>query len=97
VNHPLAPAAPSRRRAPRLATSTLVSSLVVEQLAMRERRVLSLIVAVRRALGPFARVADLTSAVQSALHRLSASGDVTHVDGTYFLARRSKPRRPTGN
>jgi hypothetical protein len=78
-----------------MATSSPSSSLVVEQLALRERRVLALTVAVRRGLGPSARVnGDLLAAVQSALRGLVASGDVTHVDGTYVLARRATPRGP---
>jgi hypothetical protein len=71
--------------------------LVVGQLDLREQRILSLTVAVRRAIGPFARVTDLPAAVLTALNGLLASGEVTQVDGMYVLAQSAKPRRATGN
>jgi hypothetical protein len=76
---------------PNMAKSSRISSIVVDQLGARERGLLSLVVAVRRALGPFEFVnGDLSVAVQSALRPLVASGAVLHVDGMYVLTHRAR-------
>jgi hypothetical protein len=64
-----------------------VSRLIVDQLSSREMRVLSLTVAVRKALDSREVFkGDLGASVRSALRKLIASRTVVEVDGTYSLA-----------
>lgn len=70
-----------------MANPTEIQSLIVEQLAAREMRVLSLVVALRRTLGRSANLkGDLSATVKSALNRLVASKAVVDDDGTYSLS-----------
>lgn len=64
-----------------------INQLILDQLAISERQVLSLVVAVRKALSRSeAAKGDLTAMVKSALRRLVASKEVIDVDGMYSLA-----------
>ena len=69
-----------------MADSIQISSLIVDQLSGGEREVLSLIVAVRRALGSEIVKGDLSARVRSALRKLVASEAVVDVDGRYSLS-----------
>ncbi len=65
-----------------------VSSLIVARLLVGEVRLLSLVVAVRRATaGQGAVKGDLTEIVKAALRKLLAAGAVVQVDGMYSLSR----------
>jgi hypothetical protein len=60
---------------------------VVDQLTGGEKRLLSLVVAVRRTLGQSEKVkGDLSDIVKTALRGLVASETVVHVDGVYVLS-----------
>ena len=64
-----------------------ISQLVLDQLAIGERRVLSLVVAIGKALsreGAFK--GDLTGMVKSALRALVQSRAIVEADGWYSLA-----------
>jgi len=70
-----------------MADSTQISSLIVDQLARGEKGMLSLIVAVRKALGRSEKIkGDLSQMVKSALRQLVASQAVVDVDGLYSLS-----------
>jgi hypothetical protein len=65
-----------------------ISTLIVDQLAGGEKRILGLVVAVRKSLGRGGMVkGDLSQMVKSALRRLIASEAVVEVDGVYSLAK----------
>jgi hypothetical protein len=68
-----------------MASSMQIQSLVVDQLAGKEMGVLSLVVAVRRALSRPAK-GDLSAMVRSALKTLVASRAVIDHDGMYSLS-----------
>lgn len=71
-----------------MASSVLIRSLILEQLARGEMRLLGLVVAVRKALGSSEKVkGDLSDIVRAALRGLLASKEIEHVDGVYVLAR----------
>jgi hypothetical protein len=71
-----------------MSTSTRIQSMVVDQLAHREMELLTLVVAVRRALGQRdLPKGDLGGIVRSALKTLVASNAVVDHDGRYSLAR----------
>ncbi|CAN5456311.1 hypothetical protein BH09PLA1_BH09PLA1_14740 [soil metagenome] len=64
-----------------------INQLILEQLADGERRVLSLVVAIRKTLTRAeAGKGDLTAMVKSALRKLVAARAVVDVDGMYSLA-----------
>jgi hypothetical protein len=64
-----------------------ITDLVLRQLRLREMRVLSLVVAVRKNLLPTEVFkGDLTAAVKSALRKLVAEQIVMEEDGTFTLA-----------
>ncbi len=64
-----------------------ISELIIEQLARREMRVLSLTVAIRTGLGSANGIkGDLGTTVKSALRNLVASKAVVDNEGTYALA-----------
>ena len=69
-----------------MASSSQISSQIVRQLTGQEKRLLSLVVAVRNSLGSSVK-GDLSSMVKSSLRKLIASGAVTDADGLYSLAR----------
>jgi hypothetical protein len=70
-----------------------LSRVILNQLAARESRLLTLIVAVRRNLGRDEHIkGDLGEAVRSSLHKLVAARTVTEVDGMFSLA----PTPPRG-
>lgn len=70
-----------------MASSVLIRELIIEQLARGEKRLLSLVVAVRKALGESEKVkGDLSEIVRTALRGLVASKAVVHVDGVYVLS-----------
>jgi hypothetical protein len=76
---------------PGMASAIQISSLILDQLAGGEKRMLSLVVAVRNALGRSERVkGDLSEIVKAALHKLVASEVVVDVEGLYSL---SPPQR----
>jgi hypothetical protein len=63
--------------------------VILDLLAKREHRLLVLVVAVRRALGPFEYVkGDLSDNVRDSLNTLIAAGTVTESDGVFALRRR---------
>lgn len=63
-----------------------INQMILDQLAVSERRILSLIVAVRKSLQTSdVFKGDLTAAVESALRRLVASQRVVEVGGIYSL------------
>jgi hypothetical protein len=64
-----------------------ISQLIVRQLGGGEKRLLSLVVAVRKGLSLSHPLrGDLTEIVKSALRKLVASEAVVDDDGTYSLA-----------
>jgi hypothetical protein len=68
-------------------TTTNIGQLILQQLGLGEKRLLSLVVAVRKALGLSHPLrGDLTEMVKSALRKLVASQAVVDDDGTYSLA-----------
>ncbi|MBC8107331.1 MAG: hypothetical protein H7Z14_12130 [Anaerolineae bacterium] len=68
-------------------SASRINELILSQLAVGEKQVLSLVVAVRKALSRSeAAKGDLTAMVKSALRRLVASKEVIDVDGMYSLA-----------
>ena len=70
-----------------MTSSNLIPSLIVEQLGGGEKRMLSLVVAVRKAHGRSGIVkGDLSVKVKSALHKLVLSKVVVEVDGMYSLS-----------
>ena len=76
-----------------------VAPLILEELARGERRLLSLVVAVGKALERTDRLkGNLTTTIRSALRRLVASKMVVDADGMYSLAAREEPgATATGN
>lgn len=67
-------------------SSSRISSLILEQLAHGETRVLSLVVAIRKGLDRSdAFKGDLSVSVKSALRTLVASGAVVDMHGIYAL------------
>jgi hypothetical protein len=72
-----------------MAISTIrISDMILSQLARGERRLLSLVVAIRGGLNESGAVkGDLSATVKSALRKLIASGAVLDVDGVYSLSR----------
>jgi hypothetical protein len=67
-------------------SSSHISALILEQLSRGEKRVLSLIVAIRKCLDPSdAFKGDLSVAVNAALRTLVASGAVVDTHGIYSL------------
>jgi len=71
-----------------MASSVLIRSLIIEQLAGGEKRLLGLVVAVRKALGHSEKVkGDLSDIVRAALRGLVASKEVVQVDGMYVLSK----------
>ena len=74
-----------------MASSNRIRSLVIDELAGGEKRLLSLVVAVRRSLGRSDNVkGDLSDIVRAALRQLVASDAVVQVDGVYVLSPRVK-------
>lgn len=69
--------------------STLrMNQMIQDQLQVGEKRVLSLVVAIRKGLGNSELVkGDLPAMVQSALRKLVASKVVVDMDGMYSLSR----------
>jgi hypothetical protein len=68
-------------------SASRINQLILDQLAVSEKQVLSLVVAVRKSLDRSeAAKGDLTAMVKSALRRLIASKEVIDVDGMYSLA-----------
>jgi hypothetical protein len=71
-----------------MASSTSqITQVILDQLVAGDRRVLSLVVAVRNVLnrsGAFK--GDLSTMVKSALRKLVADGTVVDVDGVYSLS-----------
>jgi hypothetical protein len=64
-----------------------INQLILDELARRERRVLSLVVAIRKDLQPSGVVkGDLTAMVKSALRGLVAEQTVVDEDGLYSLS-----------
>ena len=64
-----------------------ISALILEQLGHKEMRLLVLVVAVRKSIGPFIKIkGDLSDTVKSTLRRLVASKVVIDVEGVYRLA-----------
>ncbi len=64
-----------------------INQLILDELARRERRVLSLVVAIRKDLQPAGVVkGDLTAIVKSALRGLVAERTVIDEDGLYSLS-----------
>jgi len=68
-----------------MASPGQINSLIINQLAGGEKRVLSLVVAVRNALGASSK-GDISGMVKSALRKLVASGAITDADGMYGLS-----------
>ena len=69
-----------------MANSMQISSLIVKQLALGEKRILGLVVGVRTALGISERVkGDLTEVIRAALRKLVASKAVVDTEGSYSL------------
>jgi len=69
-----------------------IHQLILDQLALGERRVLSLVVAIGRVLSRSGGAkGDLTAMVKSALRTLVSTQMVVDVDGMYSLAPRRKP------
>src|SRR5689334_2322240 len=67
--------------------STQIAELILLQLAGGEKRILSLIVAVRRAAGSSACArGNLRERVASALRKLIASKEIIDADGLYSLS-----------
>jgi hypothetical protein len=63
-----------------------LSHHILNHLATRESRLLSLVVAVRNALGPDERIkGNLADAVKLSLQKLVASATVAEVDGMFSL------------
>jgi hypothetical protein len=63
-----------------------IQSLIMEQLAAREMRVLSLVVAIRRIVGRSELMkGDLSAMVSAALKRLVISKAIVDHDGTFSL------------
>jgi hypothetical protein len=72
-----------------MANPERISLLILHELAAGEKGVLSLVVAIRRALGRSEKLkGDLAQMVNSALRKLVASQTVVDDDGRYSLARR---------
>jgi len=69
-----------------MASSNQISSQIVRQLTGKEKRLLSLVVAVRSSLGSSVK-GDLSLMVKSSLRKMIASGTVNDADGLYSLAR----------
>jgi hypothetical protein len=66
-----------------------VSQMILDQLANGEKRVLSLVVSIRKAMDPSeVGKGDLSAMVKSALRSLVASRAVVDVDGMYSLSPR---------
>ena len=64
-----------------------VSQMILEQLAVGEKRVLSLVVSIRKALNRSeVGKSDLSAMVKSALRSLVASRAIVDVDGMYSLS-----------
>ena len=64
-----------------------MNQLVLAQLAKGERRILSLVVAIRNTLSQAeAGKGDLTAMVKSTLRKLIASREIVEVDGMYSLS-----------
>lgn len=65
---------------------TPISSLILDQLAHGEMRILTLVVALRKSLGRSAHIkGDLSAHVDAALRKLVAAKVVTDSEGTYSL------------
>jgi hypothetical protein len=82
-----------------LTPSTSIAPLIIEKLGEGEKRSLSLVVAIRKALGKSAFLkGDLSSVVNTSLRKLVASGKVVENDGVYSLALEStgRSRVPVG-
>lgn len=63
-----------------------LNHLILSQLARGEMRLLGLVVAVRKALGPSERIkGDLSATVKAALHKLILSKVVVESDGMFSL------------
>jgi hypothetical protein len=63
-----------------------ISQLILDQLAVGERRVLSLIVAVGKVPRSETSKGDLTAMVKSELRRLVVAGAIVEADGLYSLS-----------
>jgi hypothetical protein len=69
--------------------TTPISRIILDLLAERESRLLTLVVAVRRSIGPFEYIkGDLSQIVRASVQKLVANGQVTEGDGMYSLTRR---------
>jgi hypothetical protein len=76
-----------------MASSSLIRSLVVDELARGEKRQLSLVVAVRKSLGRSDNVkGDLSDLVRAALRQLVATDAVVQVDGVFVLSSKYAPK-----
>ncbi len=70
-----------------MASPIQISSLIVGQLSVGEKRLLSLVVAIRHELGGSVKVkGDLSEIVKSSLRKLIASKAVADTDGMYSLS-----------
>ena len=68
-----------------------ISLLVLEQLALGEKRILSLVVAIRRVLARSEVFkGDLNAVVKVAVRKLVAAGAIFDMDGVYSLRRARK-------
>jgi hypothetical protein len=72
-----------------------ISQLILDQLAVGERRVLSLVVVIGKVLSRTETFeGDLTAMVKSALRTLVEAGAVVDVDGLYSLAPATRMLQP---
>jgi hypothetical protein len=63
-----------------------IDNLILEQLGRGEKRLLTLVVAVRKSMGRFEGLkGDLSATVQSSLRKLVNQKSVIEVDGMYSL------------
>ena len=70
-----------------MATPQAIQALILEQLAAREMEILSLVVAIRKALSRSENIkGDLSAIVKAALKRLVAAKEVVDDDGRYSLS-----------
>ena len=71
------------------ALASPLQQLILGLLAQREHRLLVLVVAVRKSLGPYHHVkGDLSESVSSSLKSMVAAGTVNERDGVFSLRRR---------
>jgi hypothetical protein len=69
--------------------TTVISDIILKQLAGGDRQLLVLTVAVRKAMGRSAKITgDLPETVKSTLRKLVAAKEVVDVEGVYSLSPR---------